>query len=130
MRNECEGITPLASQRCVVAHQALVLFARILVQETERAVTDQPYHRAHVLTWLYQTGRVGALVVPDNWPGRPEWRWTVDYAADLDMAQQAFALLGDRWDSAGYAEIVALLDRHPEIVALNQQQRQKTAEEG
>ncbi len=91
---------------------------------------DQPFHRAHVLTWLGATGGHRHLRPPPGTPRRGGWRWTVDTLLDLEMARHAFAVFGDRWREIGYADMVAALDRHPEIPRINRQVRQKSPEEG
>jgi spore coat polysaccharide biosynthesis protein SpsF len=94
-----------------------------------RAARDIPagqdFHRSHVLSWLYQIGRMRLFSPLRAWPRRPDWRWTVDTPADLDMAQAAFTCFGDRWANVSYSEMVELLDGRPDITALNQSVRQK-----
>lgn len=46
-------------------------------------------------------------------------RWTVDYAEDLDLVQQIFAHLDRPGHIFGIAEILELLERHPEMGAIN-----------
>lgn len=89
---------------------------------------DQPYHRSHVLSWLYACGRARFLSLPSGWPARPAWRWTIDTAADLEMVRAAFAVAGDG-PPLDYPGWVQLLDSHPEIPALNADVRQKRVEE-
>lgn len=89
-----------------------------------------PHHRAHVVSWLAHTRDPKVCPVPDHWPARPDWRLTVDTFEDLAMARSAFALFGDRALCISYPEMVACLDRHPEVIALNAGVSQKPLEEG
>lgn len=92
---------------------------------------DEAFHRAHVLSWYYAHGQVAFLQPTGSaWPPRPAWRWTLDTQEDYRMVQAAFALFGDRWRDLGYAEMVACLDAHPEVVGLNLGVRQKEIDEG
>ena len=43
-------------------------------------------------------------------------RWTVDHPADLELVRAIVARIGRR---AGYREIIALLDREPELRRIN-----------
>jgi len=87
-------------------------------------------HRAHVLTAFYEQDRHAAVSVRGPAPSRPTWRWTVDTCEDLAMAQQAFACFGERWPFIGLAEMVEVLDAHPEIVEVNAAVRQRPWDAG
>jgi spore coat polysaccharide biosynthesis protein SpsF len=88
------------------------------------------YHRSHVTSFLYDAKRSADFRRPSDWPARPAWRWTVDTSVDLAMARAALGLLGDRWRAARYGELVAELDRRPDITAMNTDVVQKGIEEG
>ncbi len=99
--------------------------------EAEAAIPDaEPHHRAHVTSWLVACGRRWPFQPPADWPARPAWRWTVDTLADARMADQAFALFGERWPTISYPEMVAALDAQPDLVALNAEIQQKPVEAG
>jgi spore coat polysaccharide biosynthesis protein SpsF (cytidylyltransferase family) len=98
--------------------------------EADAAIHDQPHHRSHVTSWLRAEGRSRALDLPADWPRRPEWRWTIDTTADLEAARAAFALFGGAWPQIGYPDMVARLEGHPEVVAINAGVRQKLLSEG
>ncbi len=101
------------------------------VLESERNIPDtQPHHRAHVLSWLSDRCEPKVCPLPGDWPARPDWRWTVDTFEDLTMARSAFSLFADRAVAIRYPEMVALLDAHPEITALNADVVQKPIREG
>ncbi|MCP4039560.1 MAG: hypothetical protein GY733_21635 [bacterium] len=91
---------------------------------------DQPHHRAHVVSWLAARGEAKCCPLPDHWPARPQWRWTVDTFDDLTMARSAYDLFAGRAVTIRYPEMVAHLDRHPEITELNRSVEQKQLVEG
>jgi spore coat polysaccharide biosynthesis protein SpsF len=94
----------------------------------DREVPSGSYHRAHVLTWLYERGQFAPVALPKSWPHRPQWRWTVDTAADLRMANEAFALIRQQSLALGYEGVCTLLDAHPEITEINIDVPQKAVE--
>ncbi len=104
--------------------------ARSVLDSEGRIAPGEGYHRSHVLSWLRSHARSWNAPPPEDWPRRPDWRWTVDTADDLHMARAAFALFGERWPQIGYAEMVAALDARPAIPTLNLHVRQKEVEEG
>ena len=57
---------------------------------------------------------------------RPELRLSVDEPADLEVVRAVVVHFGARLDFTT-AEVIAFLDAHPEIVALNRHVRQTTA---
>jgi spore coat polysaccharide biosynthesis protein SpsF (cytidylyltransferase family) len=78
-----------------------------------------PYDREHVGPWMRR--EPGLLRVNVTGPGGPaaRLRWTLDYPEDYDFLVALFAHLPAWPHVASTAEIVALLDAHPEIVSLN-----------
>lgn len=97
----------------------------------ERSIPDpQSHHRAHVVTWLLEGPGYRSVSPDPELPPRPGWRWTIDTAADYEMAAGAFELFGARWPTISYAEMVCVLDEHPELACRNASVRQKTVEEG
>lgn len=105
-----------------------VIDAASLVASDAETV-GHPFHRTHVSTALIARSYATPLL-PPSWPVRPHWRWTVDEPADLLTAQAAFAAFGPSWPTIRYAEMVGVLDAHPEITAGNVEVRQKAVEEG
>ncbi len=100
------------------------------VVRIESEIPDgQPYHRTHVLSWLEQSGQGLSIPLPEDWPHRPDWRWTVDTPEDLSMARSAFHLFGLAAATITYPEMVAALDLHPEIVNMNAHVQQKSVEQ-
>ncbi len=97
---------------------------------------DQFHHRVHVTSWLSHPTTADAqarffdVPTPLDWPDRPDWRWTVDTYEDLAMARSAFRVFGPEAETIRYREMVAQLDTHPEITAMNRHVQQKKLEEG
>ncbi len=108
---------------------------------------DKDFQREHVMPYFYEgveftdTGRhendtyylqhgttprgfrVGLL---NHFPDYGTRRWTVDTQPDLDFVRQVF----DHFDghpSYDWQQIMALLDRHPELTAINADVQHKTA---
>ncbi len=99
-------------------------------QALERAwrEADQPHQREHVMPYLYeQEGRFRVLLV-DHDPDYGSLRWTVDTPEDLELLRQIYARFGGRSDFS-WKEILALVEREPELAGINAQVRPKTYSE-
>lgn len=107
-----------------------IVRADALLEAEAKIGPGQDFHRAHVTSWVAENHGRQFFDIPAEWPLRPNWRWTVDTAEDARMAQAAFAALGDRWREARYVEMVDVLDRSPQISALNSTVQQKSLQEG
>lgn len=85
-------------------------------------------HRAHVTSYLYarpEHFRVAGLTFA---PAASEFRVTLDTTEDAHALERIVAEIGDR--PPAWREVVALLRRRPDIVALNADVRQKSLDEG
>lgn len=86
------------------------------------------HHRVHVTSWLYRPGssvpRMGVTIGPDA----SGFRVTLDEADDAVALDRIVADLGDR--VVPFRELVAHLEAHPAIVALNAAIEQKALESG
>ncbi len=97
----------------------------------------QPYHREHVMPYLYEEERsvhVSTLQSPAHLPPFPPnffrvlqvdhdpdygfYRWTVDTAEDLQFVRHVYAHFDNR-DSFSWMEILEFVQRHPEIAQIN-----------
>lgn len=58
------------------------------------------------------------LPPPPRW-ARPDWRMTLDYPEDLAFFERVFEELGGGGRLFSFDEVVDLLERHPEIAAIN-----------
>ena len=78
-----------------------------------------PYDREHVTPFLYRRPdryRLGNVKSPDN---HGEMRWTVDTEADFRMVDAVYRELLSPNKTFGYADILDLLARRPDIAAIN-----------
>jgi spore coat polysaccharide biosynthesis protein SpsF len=82
------------------------------------AEARDPHDREHVTPWLRR--EVGLLRVNLDGPGGDlvHRRWTLDYPEDFDFFTAVFAALDDA-ATAGWREVLALVEARPEIAALN-----------
>ncbi|MCS7248455.1 MAG: glycosyltransferase family protein [Anaerolineales bacterium] len=108
-------------------------------QALERAWREatKPYHREHVMPYIYEEERsvhVSTLqsppVIPEAPPGffrvlrvdhDPDYgsyRWTVDTPEDLQLVRQIYAHFGSRSDFS-WLEVLDLFKRHPELAQIN-----------
>jgi spore coat polysaccharide biosynthesis protein SpsF len=72
------------------------------------------------MPYLYeQEGRFRVLLV-DHHPDYGSLRWTVDTAEDLALLRKIYAHFGGRSDFS-WKEILALIEREPELSAINAQ---------
>jgi spore coat polysaccharide biosynthesis protein SpsF len=107
----------------------------------------QPYHREHVMPYLYEAERsvhVSTLQSPAHLPPFPPsffrvlrvdhdpdygfYRWTVDTAEDLQFVRHVYAHFDNR-DSFSWLEVLEYVQRHPEIAQINAAVRHKTVHE-
>ena len=96
--------------------------------ETAWREARAPYERTHVMPYLYQhSDRFRCLNVPGN-TDNSDHRWTVDIGADLEFVRAVYARLGPSRDF-NWLDVLALLEREPELVSINRDVLQKTLEE-
>lgn len=82
------------------------------------AEATDPFEREHVTPFLYrhpERFRIGHL---DNYADQTHMRWTVDTLDDFRMVEAVFRELGPT-SAFGHREVVELLQRRPDIEALN-----------
>lgn len=92
------------------------LWVDVLNRADHEAV--ERHEREHVTPYVYQhpdAFRLANLEAPE-WGRRP-YRLTIDEPADLDMARVVYSELNPVESNA--AEILAFLDAHPEVAAMN-----------
>ena len=121
---------PERHPRLPLGYGAELVRTSALERAAARIPDDQAYHRVHVTSWLSANGLLYEVPTPLDWPDRGDWRWTIDTDEDLAMARRAFALFGAAADEIDYPTMVACLDAHPEIAAMNAHISQKPVEEG
>ncbi len=113
-------------------------FGCIALERADKEIPEnQFHHRVQVTSWLAANTSAGGendasnnakfcdVPTPSDWPNRPDWRWTVDTYEDLAMARSAFRVFGLETATIDYPTMVAHLDAHPEIAAMNRHIDQK-----
>jgi spore coat polysaccharide biosynthesis protein SpsF len=88
----------------------------------------EPHHHAHVTSAVYEAGAgfacAGLVMQPDS----SHYRVTLDTPEDAELLDQVVAVLPA--GSPNWRDVVALLDRRPEIAAVNAHVSQKPLVEG
>ncbi len=86
-------------------------------------------HRAHVTPYIYlTTGRFRLREVTCE-ADYSRYRWTVDMPEDLAFVRAVYDRLGRDGDFS-WREVLALVEREPELVTINAHVEQKRLEEG
>lgn len=96
-------------------------------QALERAWKEavQPYHREHVMPYLYeQDGRFRIRLIHHD-PDYGTLRWTVDTPQDLELVRQVYARFAGR-DDFTWQEVLALFEREPQLAQINAAVRHKS----
>lgn len=97
----------------------------------------QPYHREHVMPYIYEDERsvhVSTLQSPpfvpevppgffrvlrvDHEPDYGFYRWTVDTTEDIQFVRQIYAHF-DNQDNFSWLDVLDLVKRHPELAQIN-----------
>lgn len=93
------------------------------------ADATDPFEREHVTPFIARRPeRFRAVALPSPpWAQRPEFRLTLDEADDLAMLRAVADGLDVEPEAIDGPTLMAFLDAHPEIVAINQHVRHNTA---
>lgn len=89
----------------------------------------EPYQRVHVTPYIYENPRAFtalSLVAPADYS---RYRWTLDTPEDLVLLRAIYQRFGNR-DDFHWREVLALMEREPEMAEMNSQVRQKALREG
>ncbi len=89
-------------------------------------VAELPYDREHVTTWHRARPQQLAIGEFCDTVDRSDWRWTVDEPADLEFMERVFAALYDKNPQFTRHDVHALLERRPDLVAINAHVEQLT----
>jgi spore coat polysaccharide biosynthesis protein SpsF len=97
------------------------VFATDLLAEVGRA-TDDPHHREHVTNCIYDQPDRYRLrnVEAEESRHRPDLRLTLDTEADLEVIGAVYEALWPDNPAFSIDDVIAFLDRHPEIARRNQ----------
>ena len=103
--------TPIGMDTEVVSFSALT-------QAWENATL--PYHREHVMPYFYEkNGRFDILLVDDE-RDLGHYRLTVDTRQDLELVREIYSHFHNQ-DHFSLEEILDLLDRYPDLIAINKE---------
>lgn len=109
------------------------VFSEQLLSEVDKVCKD-PTHRVHGSTYIYlgegKNKYKSLNILAPKELHHPDWRWTLDTAQDLLFFQTVFKELGPKAINLSAIELASWLEKHPEIVAINNTVRQKTFQEG
>jgi len=87
--------------------------------------SQEAFQREHVTVWLWdqpQRFRVGNLARSNNaWYQR--YRWTLDFPEDYVLIRRIFEELYPAQPAFGTTQIMALIDRKPELAELNRRHK-------
>ena len=84
----------------------------------------EPYQRVHVTPYFYQNPGLFKLGYVTQDVDQNEMRWTVDTPDDLRFVSAIYERLGGD-DTFSWRDVLALLEREPELAAINQHVQQK-----
>jgi len=88
-----------------------------------------PYQRAHVTPYIYENpDRFDILEVKAD-TDYSSHRWTLDTAEDLSFIRAVYDRVGND-DSFSWRDVLALIEREPELMELNHAVMQKALQEG
>ncbi len=93
-----------------------------LEQASKEAI--EPYQRVHVTPFFYQNPQRFRIAQLKQGENQSELRWTVDTADDLAFATAVYDALGGG-DDFSRRDVLALLERRPELAEINQHVKQK-----
>lgn len=87
----------------------------------ERAHRDAvlPSDREHVTPYIWRNPSLFRLKNIEFGRDLSSWRWTVDKPEDLEFVRAVFAHFPEN-PLVSYVDVIALLDAHPELHAINQ----------
>ncbi|MEQ1883142.1 MAG: glycosyltransferase family protein [Burkholderiales bacterium] len=97
--------------------------------ESTQLTAKQSHEREHVTPYIYQHPASFAV---EEFVGDRDFsshRWTLDTPKDYEFLQAVFNLLGASAKNAGMHAVLGLLAKHPHLVWINQQVRQKALNE-
>jgi spore coat polysaccharide biosynthesis protein SpsF len=87
------------------------------------------YQRAHVTPYIYENPNRFRIVPVRGDCDYSDLRWTLDTPEDLTFIRAIYERM-DNEDSFSWRDVLALLEREPQLAELNRQVRQKALHEG
>lgn len=100
------------------------------VQALERAwrSAHQPYQRTHVTPYIYEHPEEFKILEVTGEADYSDHRWTLDTPEDLEFIRAVYARLQGRGDFL-WRDVLQVLEREPELLALNRSVAQKAVHE-
>ena len=97
----------------------------------ERAAKSaaKPYQRSHVTPYVYENPELFKILSLGADADYTRYRWTLDTGEDLEMLREVYRRLGAR-HSAGWREVLSIVENDPELASLNASVSQKALQEG
>lgn len=89
------------------------------------AAWNQSYEepdREHVTAYIYRNPDMFRIAYLQSEPDYSQHRWTVDTPEDLEFVREVYKRLSEPFS---WAEVIALLEREPELAQINQDVKQK-----
>jgi spore coat polysaccharide biosynthesis protein SpsF len=90
---------------------------------------NQPYERTHVTPYIYEHPGEFKILSVTGEKDFSRHRWTVDTPEDLEFVRAIYARFNGH-DDFREPDILALLEREPELMELNRSITQKALREG
>jgi spore coat polysaccharide biosynthesis protein SpsF len=84
-------------------------------------------HREHVLTYIWEHPDRFRIRNVERRPPLADERWTLDYPEDYELLRAVFEALHPANPAFGIDDVLAFLDAHPELRALNSAHRRPYA---
>jgi spore coat polysaccharide biosynthesis protein SpsF len=116
---ETDLATHTTAPSAPLGYRAELIRTEALLRAESEIPDDQAWHRSNVVSWTRERAGSVTVPLPQGWPGRSHWHWSVDRFEDLAMARSAFALFGLEGTTLSYPDMVSILDHHPEVMDLN-----------
>ena len=91
--------------------------------------SDQPHQREHVTPLFYEKPEMFHLASVHEKHDLSRYRWTLDTPDDLRLIREIYSHFDNR-DHFGWREVLALMERLPELPAINAHIVQKRARHG
>ena len=89
------------------------------------------HHKVHVTSAIVESGfGVERIKLNEEFPSRPDWRWTVDEQIDLDFVRALCLSIGSDTIKKTYQELVQHIDSNLWLSAINKNGRVKSIQEG
>ena len=92
-------------------------------------LADRSYQRSHVTAYIYENPAQFKIILVTGETDYSWQRWTVDTPEDLKFIRSVYECLGSNRDF-GWRDVLALMDRCPELLEINSHVCQRALHEG